>query len=190
MWWVSFLIWLYQTALLLQERESNSSSAEQKGNLLNNFGGWPGVKYRGTPADLKARQPEAVRTLLRTMVVEMWAQSGATTVTDMTSIVPTVGHHECKNVEFQKEGREWWTGSRDFPRERSNLPIWPQALPPKAMHRETSPKGRWGWHWEEVDYWKGSTKKWQMSSTWLLHSSLWVEAGLLQMGEISHQWFV
>lgn len=167
-----------------EQRWTKRQSFEQFWGLTR----W-GVKYSGTPGDLKARQPEAVRTLLRTMVVEMWAQSGATTVTDMTSIVPTVGHHECKNVEFQK-GESDELGHVTPPGKGQICPFDLRPYLPKlctGKHPLKEDRGGIGKRWIIG---RGQQKKWQMSSTWLLHSSLWVEAGLLQMGEISHQWFV
>lgn len=57
---------------------------------------------------LKLRQPEPVRTLLKTTVMEMWAQPGphnvATSLIDMTSIVPTLEHHLCKIQNPRKKG--------------------------------------------------------------------------------------
>lgn len=111
--------------LVLQGKETTWSCAEQKDHLLEQSGGMTRLKeQQARRYEVQAAEP--VRTPLGTTAVEMGAQAGprnvATTVTDMTSTVPMLGHHLCKIQDPRRKGEsdELRLGHMPVPRERSD----------------------------------------------------------------------
>lgn len=133
--------------LLLQERKPKLSSAEPKGNLLEQF--WVLSKW----GDPNTRRPEPVRTSLKTTVMEkmgtVWAISCGNCRKDMISMTPPPIKYR---IPGRKERDKYIRFTVLLPEDDLTHPFNYRPPLPKAMHTKQSPKGGWN----------GNRKEWLM----------------------------